>query len=103
MNEFPEKPGTEDGSPVDTGDERRSEPRLTASGLVQLHLPGPGKVVIPGRLRDRSTHGMRVGHMYPALESGTTITIEEDGRRFPARVVWNRISEDGVESGFYVP
>jgi hypothetical protein len=40
--------------------------------------------------------------MYAALTSGTMLTIESGQETYTARVVWNRISEDGVESGFYL-
>jgi hypothetical protein len=90
-------------SPVAAGtDERRSEPRFAASGDVHLHIDSPQQVSIPGRVMDVSKHGMRVKHMYPALNSGAIIQIESGSTRYTARVVWNCIKEDGVESGFYL-
>ena len=83
-------------------DDRRTEPRFQASGDVQLHLDGPQTVSIPGRILNVSQHGMRVKHMYPALNSGATLQIESGSVRYTARVVWNCIKDDGVESGFYL-
>lgn len=88
--------------PVTEADERRTEPRFKASGEVRLRVGGPHSVAVPGRIVDVSHHGMRVVHMYAALTSGTMVEIETGAEVFAARVVWNRISEDGVESGFYV-
>ena len=92
---FP-SPGT-----LDT-DDRRSEPRFQASGEVILRLPSLNRVAIPGRILDISQHGMRIEHMYPALSSGSVLEIEFNGETRMARNVWNRIKDDGVESGFYL-
>lgn len=83
-------------------DDRRSEPRFKASGVVRLLIGGPQAVAIPGRILDVSQHGMRVEHMYAALTSGSMIEIESGNTQYTARVVWNRIKDDGVESGFYL-
>ena len=83
-------------------DDRRAEPRFQASGDVQLHIDGPQTVSIPARILDVSQHGMRVKHMYPALHSGALLQIESGTERYTARVVWNCIKDDGVESGFYL-
>jgi hypothetical protein len=83
-------------------DDRRAEPRFQATGEVQLHMEGPQSVSIPGRILDVSQHGMRVKHMYSALNSGEIVQIESGSTRYTARVVWNCIKEDGVESGFYL-
>ena len=83
-------------------DDRRSEPRFQASGEVTLRLPAPSQVAIPGRIVDISQHGMRIEHMYPALSSGSVLEIEYNGETRTARNVWNRIKDDGVESGFYL-
>jgi hypothetical protein len=80
-------------------DDRRTEPRFEASGRVLLRVD---KVAIPGRLLDVSEHGMRVEHMYAALASGMVLEVERDGARQTARVIWNRIKNEGVESGFYL-
>eukprot|EP00611_Tribonema_gayanum_P025387 TRINITY_DN5761_c0_g1_i1.p2 TRINITY_DN5761_c0_g1~~TRINITY_DN5761_c0_g1_i1.p2 ORF type:complete len:103 (+),score=13.91 TRINITY_DN5761_c0_g1_i1:180-488(+) len=83
-------------------DDRRTEPRFTASGEVRLVLEGSQPLSIPGRILDVSQHGMRIEHMYAALTSGTMLQIESGTTNYTARVVWNRINDDGVESGFYL-
>ena len=83
-------------------DDRRSEQRFSATGEVRLLINGPQPVAIPGRILDVSQHGMRVEHMYAALTSGTIIQIASGTTQYTARVVWNRIKDDGVESGLYL-
>ena len=82
-----------------TDDDRRSEPRFESNGIVVLRID---KVAIPGRLLDVSEHGMRIEHMYAALASGMVLEVESEGARRTARVIWNRIKNEGVESGFYL-
>ena len=94
--------GRPNEGPVSETDERRREPRFRASGDVRLLLGAPQSLAVPGRIVDVSQHGMRVVHMYAALTSGTMLSIESGPETYTARVVWNRISEDGVESGFYL-
>jgi hypothetical protein len=93
--------GYDGGSVIET-DERRSEPRFPANGEVRINIDGPKMLSIPARILDVSQHGMRVEHMYPALASGMMVQIESASSQFTARVVWNRIKSDGVESGFYL-
>ena len=83
-------------------DDRRSEPRFVASGEVHMLIDGPQPLTIPGRVLDVSQHGMRIEHMYAALASGMILQIEAGPSKYTARVVWNRIKSDGVESGFYL-
>lgn len=90
-----------EGAAIGT-DDRRCEPRFVASGEVNLLVGGPRELAIPGRILDISLHGMRVEHMYAALTSGLVLTIQASDRDYTARVVWNRINDDGVESGFYL-
>lgn len=93
--------GFDGGSAIKT-DDRRSEPRFPASGEVRLIINAPQLLSVPARILDVSQHGMRVEHMYPALASGMMLQIESGTGQFTARVVWNRIKNDGVESGFYL-
>lgn len=84
------------------GDDRRTEPRFKASGVVRLLIGGPKALSIPGRILDISQHGMRVEHMYAALTSGLLLQIESGDDQYTARAVWSRIKDDGVETGFYL-
>lgn len=83
-------------------DDRRSEPRVKTSGEVRLSICGTQKLEIPGRVLDLSAHGMRAEHMYPALTPGMMLEVQYGPQQYSARVVWNRIKEDGVETGFYL-
>lgn len=83
-------------------DDRRHEPRFQATGEVRLLIGEPQQLSIPGRILDVSQHGMRVEHMYSALVSGAMLEIQTSTQTYTARVVWNRIKNDGVESGFYL-
>ncbi|MFN0101532.1 MAG: PilZ domain-containing protein [Bryobacteraceae bacterium] len=89
-------------SAVIESDERRGEQRFNATGEVHLLIGGPQALSIRGRILDVSEHGMRVEHMYPALTSGLMLQIESGSTQYTARVVWNRIKDDTVESGFYL-
>src|SRR5687767_6056565 len=93
--------GYEQGGVIES-DDRRAEPRFCATGEVRLIIDGPHSLLIPARILDVSQHGMRVEHMYAALASGMMLQIESGSTQFTARVVWNRIKNDGVESGFYL-
>ena len=84
------------------GDDRRTEPRYKATGEVRLLIGGPQAISIPGRILDISQHGMRVEHMYSALASGSLLQVEAGSTQYTARVVWNRIKDDGVETGLYL-
>jgi hypothetical protein len=92
-----------DGGGAASAADRRIEPRYAAHGEVRLLLGGAQNTEVPGRILDRSLHGMRVEHMYAALASGQSVTLRIGADSHPARVVWNRIKDDGVESGFYIP
>ncbi|MBM3787915.1 MAG: PilZ domain-containing protein [Acidobacteria bacterium] len=85
--------------PLSPVDDRRTEPRFAANGVVTLYVD---KTSVRGRMTDVSEHGMRVEHMYAELSSGMILELETGGTRRTARVVWNRIRNEGVESGFYL-
>ncbi len=82
--------------------DRRSEERYAADGYVHLRLESPQQMIVRGRLLDISEHGMRVEHMYTSLASGMVLQVEVDGVLRTARVMWNRITSEGVDSGFYL-
>ena len=49
---------------------------------------------------DQSASGFRASHLDPALPSGQVIRCRLDGKERFARVVWNGIIEEEVETGF---
>ncbi len=84
------------------GVEHRREPRRAASGGVRVWFENPQHFEIKGNLVDISAHGFRMSHRCTSLQAGQTVEfahVEAAGR---ARVVWNRILDVGVETGFLV-
>jgi hypothetical protein len=79
--------------------DRRMEPRFEVSGEVRLIV---NHLYVPGRLLNLSDHGMRVEHMYSALTSGQVLQVQVQGQVRTAKVVWSRIREEGVQTGFYL-
>ena len=41
-------------------------------------------------------------HMYPALSAGQKVEFRHEGTDGTALVVWNRIFEEHVETGFFI-
>ena len=82
--------------------EQRSEIRRHATGTVRVKFADPEELEIDGKLMDVSSSGFRMAHDCVSLQSGQLVEfthIEAQGR---AKVMWNRILADGVESGFLV-
>lgn len=85
-----------------TPSEKRREPRRAASGMVRVRLSEPAAAEIEGRLIDVSPSGFRMTHRFPSLATGQMVEfshVEATGR---ARVIWNRILAEQVETGFLV-
>ena len=82
--------------------ERRKEVREEAKGELKIVVPLPRRLEIKGILADVSFSGFRAKHAYPAFSVGQKVEIllRDDGA--PALVVWNRIFEEHVETGFFV-
>ncbi len=81
--------------------DKRREPRRPANGVVRLELEDPMRVEIEGRLIDVSASGFRARVATP-LSNGQVVAFRHDYGCGRARVVWNRISVDRIESGFLV-
>lgn len=88
-------------SAVDPAD-RRSEERYDANGEVLLSLDEPAGCEITGRLLDYSRSGFRAGHHCSDLHTGQLVEFRHTVAHGTARVIWNRILPEGVESGFLV-
>ncbi len=82
--------------------ERRSETRQDASGEIKIQVRLPKLLEIHARLVDISASGFRAMHMYPALSAGQKVEFRQDGNEGTALVVWNRIFEEHVETGFFI-
>ena len=82
--------------------DRRSERRYKGQGSLKLSFDDPSPQEIIGQLMDYSTHGFRAMHEYTALHTGQVVDFRHDVADGKARVMWNRIAGDRVETGFFV-
>ena len=81
---------------------QRREPRRATQGAVMLRFDNPQPFVIHGKLLDVSQHGFRMSHEYRGLDAGSVVEYSHTESAGKARVVWNRIVETRVETGFLV-
>jgi len=82
--------------------EKRSEPRRAVTGKVHVRLTDPKPLEIEGRLMDVSPRGFRMSHGFASLEAGQMVEFWHVEAKGQARVIWNRIVEESVETGFLV-
>jgi hypothetical protein len=85
-----------------TAAERRAERRYSGHGPLKLSFDDPSPQEIVGRLLDYSKSGFRAVHAYAALHTGQVVAFQHAVAGGKARVMWNRIANDRVESGFLV-
>jgi hypothetical protein len=83
-------------------EEKRREPRQPGQGPVWIHFDNPQSIEIQGQLVDVSASGFRMSHGYSSLEAGQTVDFSHAGAKGVARVMWNRILDRTVETGFLV-
>jgi hypothetical protein len=81
---------------------RRTEDRFDADGEVTLSFDDPAPRQLAGRLLDYSTRGFRAAHSWARLENGQVVEFRHGTASGRARVMWNRIVGDAVETGFLV-
>ncbi len=82
--------------------DRRSERRYRGHGPLKLSFDDPAPQEITGRLVDYSNNGFRAVHAYAALHTGQEVFFQHAVAGGKARVMWNRIADDRVETGFLV-
>lgn len=82
--------------------DRRSEVRHPADGHLKFSFDDPARQEINGRLLDYSKSGFRAVHSYAALATGQVVDFQHVITAGKARVMWNRIANDRVESGFLI-
>jgi len=87
---------------MSTPADRRSERRHPGSGQLKLFFDDPARQEVIGRLLDYSKNGFRAVHAYAALHSGQEVQFQHAIAVGRARVMWNRIADDRVETGFLV-
>jgi hypothetical protein len=82
--------------------EQRREERRPGRGAVQVRYADPNPREFEGRLVDVSNGGFRMAHGCTELAAGQVVEFHHVEARGAARVVWNRIVGEVVESGFVV-
>jgi hypothetical protein len=82
--------------------EKRREARRQADGLVRIEFSNPRAVTIDGRLIDVSPSGFRIAHACTSLAAGQVVDFSHSGASGHARVMWNRILDASVETGFLI-
>jgi|SRR5579864_2634275 len=95
------KPGVPSRATISDAD-RRVERRYRGKGSLKLSFNDPSHQEISGRLVDYSQSGFRAVHEYPALHTGQVVQFRHAVDAGEARVMWNRIADDCVETGFLV-
>jgi hypothetical protein len=80
----------------------RREQRRQADGAVRVRYSNPRPVEIQGRLVDISLSGFRMAHDCVALASGQMVEFTHTEASGKARVMWNRVIDQRVETGFLV-
>lgn len=85
-----------------TPSDRRAERRYRGKGSLKLSFDDPSHQEITGRLVDYSKSGFRAVHAYAALHTGQVVQFRHAVDAGEARVMWNRIADDRVETGFLV-
>jgi hypothetical protein len=87
---------------TDAGADRRVEERLRAEGEVEIWFDDPEPQELRGRLLDYSRGGFRALHGLAQLATGQVVRFRHFGADGRARVIWKRILNDEVETGFFV-
>ena len=82
--------------------DRRTERRYRGEGSLTLSFDDPSPQSVVGRLVDYSKNGFRAIHAYTALHTGQVVAFQHGIAGGKARVMWNRIADDRVESGFLI-
>jgi hypothetical protein len=80
--------------------DRRRERRHNTDAELKFCFDDPSRQEIIGRVLDYSESGFRAMHTYPALHTGQIVDFQHVTADGKARVMWNRISGDRVETGF---
>lgn len=82
--------------------EKRQEIRQPAEGPVLVNFSNPQPMEILGRLVDVSPSGFRMAHANQSLQSGQLVGFSHGLAIGTARVMWNRILDHRVETGFRI-
>ena len=80
----------------------RREERRKAEGAVRVSFSNPQPVQVEGELVDISTSGFRMAHGSVALSAGLMVEFSHAKAKGQAQVMWNRVLDNRVETGFRV-
>ncbi len=80
--------------------DQRKEPRHPAEGAVRVWFADPQPFEIQGQLLDVSASGFRMAHECSTLQAGQVVEFAREQTAGRARVMWNRIVNAHVETGF---
>jgi hypothetical protein len=84
------------------GIERRRERRKQARDVVYLVVGLPRPQLVVGKLVDSSRGGFRAVHDHMRLAAGDSVQYFQTSSCGTALVIWSRISDGAVESGFQI-
>lgn len=76
--------------------------RSKAVGEISLLFSDSAHLQVKGKLMDQSSDGFRVAHNYCNFECGQEVCYHHGLTRGRAKVVWNRIFGERVETGFLI-
>jgi len=82
--------------------EKRQEIRQPAEGPVLVNFSNPQPMEILGELMDVSSSGFRMAHANQSLQAGQMVGFSHGLAIGIARVMWNRILDHRVETGFRI-
>ena len=82
--------------------EKRREMLQPAEGPVLVRFANPKPLEILGQLMDVSSSGFRMTHANQSLQSGQIVEFSHSNAVGAARVMWNRIMDQRVETGFLI-
>ncbi len=82
--------------------EKRRETRYPAEGPVRVRFADPQPAEIEGQLMDVSPSGFRMSHGNQSLQAGQMVEFAHPHAMGEARVMWNRILDQRVETGFLI-
>lgn len=82
--------------------EKRREIRQPAEGPVLVNFSNPQPIEVLGELVDVSPSGFRMAHANQSLPSGQLVGFSHASAIGTARVMWNRIMDHRVETGFRI-
>jgi hypothetical protein len=80
--------------------DQRKEQRRPAEGVIRVWFANPEPFEIQGQLLDVSASGFRMAHECSTLQAGQMVEFAREKAAGRARVIWNRIANAHVETGF---